>query len=100
MDRQRHPLSKVIPRTKPIYGVVFAVDGVFDLTVEQPKLTPKSLDIAVIQALQYEQNFVRFGATGHVIDLSSGRELAFDRDSLVNNQQFVSRLVSEIVFTY
>jgi hypothetical protein len=90
MDRPRHPLSNIIPRTKPIYGVVFALDGVFDRSVEQSKITPKSLDIAVIQALQYEQHFVQFGATGHVIDLSSGREVTFDRNLLVNDQQFVT----------
>jgi len=86
VDRQ---LCGIIPQTDSHYGVIFALDGRINIEMERLRLSPKKLSMAVIHAMQYEEGFIQFGATGHVVDLVTGLEVDFDRNALLNGNRFV-----------
>lgn len=86
-----HPMCSVIPHTPPTYGVIFGLDGEVDIEAERSKLSPKRLAAAVLHVMQYEDGFIQFGATGHVVNLNTGQEVVFDRNALFYDKRFVRR---------
>lgn len=64
--------------TQAHYGVIFATSSQYHIEDFIGKLTPKSLQVAIKQAVQYEEHFGH-GATAHVIDLETNEEVLFDR---------------------
>ena len=85
LARHHEPNSRrlPVPQTGRHYGVIFGLDGQYDLEKELPKLRPQTLATAIVHVLEYEENFVQFGASGHVIDLRTGQEVVFDRNEML-----------------
>jgi hypothetical protein len=55
--------------------VVFTTDGQY-AAHQVERLTPKSLPVAILQAVEYENSL---GGMAYVIDLRTGNEVHFDR---------------------
>jgi hypothetical protein len=75
----RNPLHDYLPRTPAHFGVIFTQQGYYDLARELPKLRPKTLAVAIIQVLEYEEHFGK-GASGHIIHIPSVQEVYFSRE--------------------
>ena len=57
------------------YGVIFS-QGKYFLEDHIEKMTPKTLNVAIKQVLQFEEHF---SGQGHIIDLETNEEVLFDR---------------------
>ena len=80
----RGQIRNLVPVTEPKYGVVFGRGGTFDYDAEMLAIRnrkPKTLVVAILQVLQFEDYFRHLGVSGHLIDLETGLEVEFSRQA-------------------
>lgn len=70
----RDQVKKAVPNSSANFGVVLTIDGQYD-PKSLPAMTPKTLRVAILQAVEYEQNF---GGRAFVVDMTSFKEVHFD----------------------
>lgn len=71
----KEQINQAVPSSGSHYGVVFTATGRYNLGDHLHLLTPKSLRVAIFQAIEYERHF---GGMAFVIDLRTREELWFD----------------------
>lgn len=77
---------KMVPQTAAKYGVVFGRSGTYEQAEVRAlyKRMSKTLVVAILQVLQFEDTFRHLDVSGHLIDLETGQEVYFNRHAPYN----------------